>query len=123
MSEAALAYAMAMHDRAGSDRLLHGSVAEEVIHRSPVPVTLIRAAEGLRPAEGFHREQPAMRGSVAGAVVHPSTCPGVLGSPAWERRPAACAPSCDKVFCPPTERARQVQELIAAADASAPTHR
>jgi len=204
---------MATHDRAGTDRLLHGSVAEEVVHRSPVPVMLIRAAEGLRPAEGFHREQPAivvpldgsplaesalsaavalasaiggrfvlvgvvpaaseliageggaivaytgeeharlegdaeaylrssgervaadgmsvtslvrsgkpaaeiadiaytqsaaaivmathgrtglvrtMRGSVAGEVVHRSTCPVVLVSPAWERRPVACAPS------------------------------
>jgi nucleotide-binding universal stress UspA family protein len=30
------------HDREGLLRLLQGSVAETVVHRSPVPVTVVR---------------------------------------------------------------------------------
>jgi nucleotide-binding universal stress UspA family protein len=51
---------MATHDRVGTDRVLHGSVAEDVVHRSPVPVVLVRAAEGLRPVEAFQRAQPSI---------------------------------------------------------------
>ncbi len=51
---------MAMHDRVRTDRLRHGSVAEDVVHRSPVPVMLVRAAEGLRPVEAFQRAQPSI---------------------------------------------------------------
>src|SRR5262249_18063662 len=33
---------MATHDRVGPDRWVHGSVAEAVVHRSTVPVMLVR---------------------------------------------------------------------------------
>jgi nucleotide-binding universal stress UspA family protein len=36
--------AMATHSRQGIDRLLFGSIAEEVIHASSMPVLLIRAS-------------------------------------------------------------------------------
>lgn len=36
---------MATHDRVGADRLLHGSVAEAVVHRSTTPVMLVRATD------------------------------------------------------------------------------
>ena len=45
---------MATHGRGGLGRLLHGSVAEAVLRRSPVPVVLVRAWEdgaALPPAE------------------------------------------------------------------------
>jgi nucleotide-binding universal stress UspA family protein len=51
---------MATHDRVGPDRWLHGSVAEAVVNRSPVPVLLIHAADGVRPFEHFDWRQPAL---------------------------------------------------------------
>jgi nucleotide-binding universal stress UspA family protein len=51
---------MGTHDRVGPDRWLHGSVAEAVVSRSPVPVLLIHAADGMRPFEHFDWRQPAL---------------------------------------------------------------
>jgi len=51
---------MATHDRTGPDRWLRGSVAEAVVSRAPVPVLIVRAAQGMRPAERFERRQPTL---------------------------------------------------------------
>jgi nucleotide-binding universal stress UspA family protein len=41
---------MSTHDRSGTDRWLHGSVAEAVVHHAPVPVLLVRADAGVAGA-------------------------------------------------------------------------
>jgi len=51
---------MATHDRVGPDRWVHGSVAETVVSRAPVPVMLVRAADGARPVEHFDWRQPTL---------------------------------------------------------------
>jgi nucleotide-binding universal stress UspA family protein len=51
---------MATHDRTGPQRWLRGSVAEAVVSQSPVPVLLIRAADGIRPAERFRQARPVL---------------------------------------------------------------
>lgn len=52
--EAALRHAdmvvMATHARTGPERWIHGSVAEAVAARSPVPLLVVRAADGVQPA-------------------------------------------------------------------------
>ncbi len=54
---------MATHGREGPDRWLHGSVAEAVVHRSKIPVMLVRASEtasqAAMPAE-FPTPQPVV---------------------------------------------------------------
>ncbi|MFZ5477024.1 MAG: universal stress protein [Myxococcota bacterium] len=46
---------MGTHGRTGVQRLLHGSVAEEVLRRSPVPVVVVHAPAGMpdRPGEAW----------------------------------------------------------------------
>jgi nucleotide-binding universal stress UspA family protein len=67
---------MATHDRTGPDRWLHGSVAEAVVGRAPVPVLIVRAAQGMRPVERFERRQPtlvvALDGSEAAEAALPT---------------------------------------------------
>jgi nucleotide-binding universal stress UspA family protein len=57
-NEAVDLIAMATHGRRGAARLLLGSVAEQVIRQSPVPVCLVRRTEkgmaGRRRDRGFH---------------------------------------------------------------------
>jgi nucleotide-binding universal stress UspA family protein len=47
--------AMATHRRAGLDRLVHGSVAERVDRKSPVPVLLVGHAEASPPVVRLRR--------------------------------------------------------------------
>jgi nucleotide-binding universal stress UspA family protein len=51
---------MATHDRVGPDRLLHGSVAEAVVHKSAIPVMLVRSGEATPLAERLVSTQPAV---------------------------------------------------------------
>ena len=51
---------MATHDRTGADRLFRGSVAEAVMKSPDKPVLIVRAAEGMRPAERFQHRQPLL---------------------------------------------------------------
>src|ERR1051326_3772147 len=48
---------MATHDRVGADRWLHGSVAETVVHRSSVPVMVVRAGDAEQLAARFADQQ------------------------------------------------------------------
>jgi nucleotide-binding universal stress UspA family protein len=51
---------MATHDRTGPSRWVRGSVAEAVVSQASVPVMVVRAAEGLRPAQGFDQPRPVL---------------------------------------------------------------
>jgi nucleotide-binding universal stress UspA family protein len=51
---------MATHDRSGADRWLHGSVAESVISKAPVPVLLVRATAGAGTADRFTQPSPVV---------------------------------------------------------------
>jgi nucleotide-binding universal stress UspA family protein len=51
LDEGADAIAMSTHARTGLDRLVHGSVSEAVIERSPVPVLLYRPDSGAFASE------------------------------------------------------------------------
>jgi hypothetical protein len=53
VAEAADVIAMGTHGRGGIGRFLYGSVADQVAHRAPVPVLLVRppAAAAAYPAE------------------------------------------------------------------------
>jgi nucleotide-binding universal stress UspA family protein len=66
---------IATHDRVGRDRWLHGSVAEAVIHRSPVPVLVVRAAEGLRPVSLFDRRRPTVVVPLDGSTLAEAALP------------------------------------------------
>lgn len=49
---------MATHDRIGIDRLVHGSIAEAVVHRSSVPVMLVRGVNAEQLAQRYAEQQP-----------------------------------------------------------------
>jgi nucleotide-binding universal stress UspA family protein len=51
---------MATHDRVGADRWLHGSVAETVVHRSSIPVMVVRAGDAEKLAARFADQQPVV---------------------------------------------------------------
>jgi nucleotide-binding universal stress UspA family protein len=51
---------MATHDRVGADRWLHGSVAETVVHRSSIPVMVVRAGDAEQLAGRFAEQQPPL---------------------------------------------------------------
>ena len=51
---------MATHDRAGPDRWLHGSVAEAVVHRTTVPVMLVRGTADVLVAQRFEMHEPTL---------------------------------------------------------------
>lgn len=51
---------MATHDRVGADRWLHGSVAETVVHRSSVPVMVVRTGDVEQLAARFTDQQPVV---------------------------------------------------------------
>ena len=51
LEEGADAIAMATHGRSGLDQLVHGSVSEAVLERSPVPVLLYRPDTGAFASE------------------------------------------------------------------------
>lgn len=54
---------MVTHGREGPDRWLHGSVAEQVVHRSTVPVMLVRASDAAgagATAAGWATEKPVL---------------------------------------------------------------
>lgn len=64
--------AMASHGRSGLGRLLLGSVAERVVHQSPVPVLLIRPDTALvDQLEAERRSQPERRLRVRDIMTHP----------------------------------------------------
>jgi nucleotide-binding universal stress UspA family protein len=52
--------AMATHDREGPDRWLHGSVAEGIVHRSTVPVMLVRTTTDVLVAQRFEMPEPVL---------------------------------------------------------------
>lgn len=66
---------MATHARTGFDRLLAGSVAEEVLRRSPAPVLLVPpGAAALAPSDGTVRVLVALDGSpLAEAALEPAS--------------------------------------------------
>jgi hypothetical protein len=51
---------MATHDRTGPSRWVHGSAAEAVVSRASIPVMVVRAAEGPRPARRFDQPRPVL---------------------------------------------------------------
>lgn len=51
---------MATHHREGIDRWLHGSVAEDVVHSTNVPVMLVRGTADARLAQRFQTHEPAL---------------------------------------------------------------
>jgi nucleotide-binding universal stress UspA family protein len=51
LDEGADAIAMSTHGRTGLSRLVHGSVSEAVVERSPVPVLLYRPDSGAFASE------------------------------------------------------------------------
>src|SRR5947208_4759638 len=51
---------MATHDRIGPDRWVHGSVAEVVVGRAPVPVLLVGPMHGTQLAEPLAGERPVL---------------------------------------------------------------
>ncbi|HLF94644.1 MAG TPA: universal stress protein [Planctomycetota bacterium] len=53
--------AMATHGRTGLTRLILGSVAEEVLRRSPVPVFLVRPSSSYELAKAVPEEDPLRR--------------------------------------------------------------
>src|SRR5579864_3484940 len=69
---------MATHAREGPDRWLHGSVAEEVVHRSKVPVMLVRAhdsTESEHVAVAFPTEPPVVLVPLDGSALAESALP------------------------------------------------
>jgi nucleotide-binding universal stress UspA family protein len=52
------AVVMTTHARTGAPHLLHGSVAEELLASSPVPVVLVPAQQGTMPAQAFDAATP-----------------------------------------------------------------
>jgi nucleotide-binding universal stress UspA family protein len=51
---------MATHDRIGPDRWVHGSVAEVVVGRAPVPVLLVGPTHGAQLAKRLTSERPVL---------------------------------------------------------------
>lgn len=51
---------MATHDREGFDRWVHGSVAEEVVHGSTVPVMLVTSTADAQLAQRFEVHEPTL---------------------------------------------------------------
>ncbi len=62
---------MTTHDRVGPDRWLHGSVAEEVVHRASVPVMLVRDTFSNR----FATEAPVLVAPLDGSALAESALP------------------------------------------------
>jgi nucleotide-binding universal stress UspA family protein len=64
VEETALAHAdlivMASHEREGPDRWVHGSIAEDVVHRSSVAVMLVTGAADTRLAQRFEAHEPTL---------------------------------------------------------------
>ena len=57
---------MATHGRAGLDRMLHGSIAQDVLQRSRIPVLVVKAGEDSR-AERFEEPGPCLVVSLDGS--------------------------------------------------------
>jgi len=51
---------MATHDRRGPDRWLHDGLAENVVHRSRVPVMLVRPTADVLVAQRFEAHEPIL---------------------------------------------------------------
>lgn len=51
---------MATHHREGLDRWLHGSIAEDVVQGSRVPVMLVRGTADVRLAQRFQTQEPTL---------------------------------------------------------------
>jgi nucleotide-binding universal stress UspA family protein len=51
---------MATHDREGLDRWVHGSVADDVVHSSTVPVMLVRGTADVQLAQRFEAHAPTL---------------------------------------------------------------
>lgn len=69
------AIVMGTHDRIGPDRWIHGSVAEAVVSRAPVPVVLVHAADGARPVEHFDWRQPTLLVTLDGSTLAEEALP------------------------------------------------
>src|SRR5919202_406477 len=66
---------MATHDRTGPSRWVRGSVAEAVVSQASVPVMVVRAAEGLRPAQGFDQPRPVLVVPLDGSIFAEAALP------------------------------------------------
>ncbi len=62
--------AIGTHAKAGLSRLVLGSVSEEVLERSPVPVLLVHRSTGGRSGLAAHPRWSSVAGSVATASLH-----------------------------------------------------
>jgi nucleotide-binding universal stress UspA family protein len=51
---------MGTHEREGPDRWVHGSIAEHVVHRSSVPVMLLRGTVDAQLAQRFEAREPTL---------------------------------------------------------------
>jgi nucleotide-binding universal stress UspA family protein len=51
---------MATHEREGADRWVHGSVAEDVVHRASVPVMLLKRTSDIQLAQRFEVHEPTL---------------------------------------------------------------
>jgi nucleotide-binding universal stress UspA family protein len=67
--------AMATHGRTGSDRLVHGSTAESVVHGSTVPVMLVRSHDASLLAQRFAVSMPTVVVPLDGTPLGESALP------------------------------------------------
>src|ERR1051326_1059602 len=70
---------MATHDRVGADRWLHGSVAETVVHRSIIPVMVVRAGDAEQLAGRFAQQQPPVVVPLDGSELAEAALPVARG--------------------------------------------
>lgn len=70
---------MATHDRVGADRWLHGSVAESVVHRSTIPVMLVRDGEAEQLAQRFLDQEPVLLVPLDGSELAEAALPVARG--------------------------------------------
>jgi nucleotide-binding universal stress UspA family protein len=69
---------MATHGRVGPARWLHGSVAEAVVSHSPIPVLLVRAADGARAVDHFEWQQPVLLVALDGSELAEAAVPAAI---------------------------------------------
>ncbi len=70
---------MATHARIGTGRWLHGSVAEEVVHKSSVPTMLVGAADAASIAPRFAATEPVLVVPLDGSALAETALPLALG--------------------------------------------
>jgi len=70
---------MATHDRVGPDRWVRGSVAESVVHRSTIPVMLVRAGDSESLAARFGERPPVLVVPLDGSELAEAALPFARG--------------------------------------------